>query len=161
MTTVLLVAAADPPRDVLAAALAEFAAAGADVDLALARDRKGTVTGLPLRSIHVLRRPAGRLRAGLPAAALRPGWWRRAARTGASLAVTRRGDLALRTWFAARWDPWVGQELRRADVLVALDRHAVYTVWRLARRVPGAAAVHGLDAGVRAVRARAPQPAVR
>ena len=152
MTRVLLVAAADPARDVLQAALAELGPAGVTVDLALARDRTATVRGLPLRRLHVMKRPAAGLRSGLPRAAASPRWWRSLARVGASQVVNRRGDLALRTWYAARWDPWVARAVREADVIAALDRHSVYAVWRLARRNRRAVVLHGLDAALRASR---------
>lgn len=42
----------------------------------------------------------------------------------------------------------------KADVVVAGDSHAIEAVWRLARRLPGPAAVNGVPAAVRELRTR-------
>ncbi len=149
MTRVLLVAAANVSRDAVANALGRFPA-GTVVDLAVPRNRPQDVKGLKLHHVRVMRRPASGLRSSLPKGAVSPRVWLRTGRAVASRVVSRRGSLPLKAWYAARWDPWVARATREADVLVALDRYAVYPVWQLARRNRRAAAVYGLDAAVRA-----------
>ncbi|MBI4940164.1 MAG: hypothetical protein HY830_05405 [Actinobacteria bacterium] len=62
--------------------------------------------------------------------------------------LDRRSSAAVRAFRAARRDPQTRAILRDADVLVALDRVAVYPVWRLARvgRTP---AFYGIPAALR------------
>lgn len=62
--------------------------------------------------------------------------------------LDRRSSTAVRAFRAARRDPQSRAILREADVLVALDRVAVYPVWRLARvgRTP---AFYGIPAALR------------
>ncbi len=60
-----------------------------------------------------------------------------------------------RAWLLARSDASVRAWVGEADVLVALDRFAIFTVWRLARRNRRPAAVFGMDAAVREVRRQA------
>ena len=50
--------------------------------------------------------------------------------------------------------PDVVEVLGAADVVCAGDPDAIETVWRVARRAPGPAAVNGVPAAVRALRAR-------
>ncbi|WIM95942.1 glycosyltransferase family 1 protein [Actinoplanes oblitus] len=61
-------------------------------------------------------------------------------------------------WLRARHDRRLRSLARAADVLVALDPHAVHTVWQLARRHRAADAVNGLTPALRAVAARAGAP---
>jgi glycosyltransferase involved in cell wall biosynthesis len=61
-------------------------------------------------------------------------------------------------WLRARRDPRLRDLVRAADVLVALDQHAVHTVWQFARRNRAADAVNGLAPALRAVAARAADP---
>jgi glycosyltransferase involved in cell wall biosynthesis len=56
----------------------------------------------------------------------------------------RRAPIPLRIWLLARYDPWLREHAARADVLVALERHGLYAVWRLARENQSAVAVMGL-----------------
>ncbi|NGO71250.1 glycosyltransferase family 4 protein [Streptomyces boncukensis] len=62
---------------------------------------------------------------------------------------------ARRLWRHTRRDAALRRRARAADVLVALDPAAVYTVWQLAQRNVRADAVHGLAPALRAVEARA------
>jgi hypothetical protein len=151
MTHVLVVAASNPNREALLSALERLAPAGATVDVALTRNRPQDLKGLAVHETHVMKVPRAGMRSGLPRSVVSPRWWRGLGRAVAWRVVNRRGDLPLRAWYGARWDPWVARSAGRADVLVALDRHAVYAVWRLRRRYPGARALHGLDAAVRVV----------
>ncbi|BCJ42947.1 hypothetical protein GCM10010168_03130 [Actinoplanes ianthinogenes] len=61
-------------------------------------------------------------------------------------------------WLRARHDQRLRALVRAADVLVALDQHAVHTVWQLARRNRAADGVFGLAPALRAVAARAAAP---
>ena len=151
MTRVLLVAAALPPRDALVEALARLDPAAVTVDLAVVRSRAQDTAGLPVREVHPMRRPRAALRRRLPRGAVSPRWWWQAYQAVAGRVVGRRGDLPLKAWYGARWDPWVTRAAAEADVIAALDKHAVYTVWKLARRHRGARAVLGVDAAVRAL----------
>ncbi|WP_335986372.1 hypothetical protein [Glycomyces sp. MUSA5-2] len=56
-------------------------------------------------------------------------------------------------WRRSRSDRWLRSRARRADVLVALDDAAVYTVWQLAQRNRTAKAVYGFAPALNAVRA--------
>jgi glycosyltransferase involved in cell wall biosynthesis len=60
------------------------------------------------------------------------------------LTVYRESAKGQKLWMRARRDGKVRATARSADVLVALDSNAVYTVWQLARRHRTAAAVSGL-----------------
>jgi glycosyltransferase involved in cell wall biosynthesis len=60
-----------------------------------------------------------------------------------------------RVWMHARRQSWLRRQARRADVLVALDAHAVYTVWRLAQRHREADAIYGINSTLKVVDARA------
>ncbi|WP_088318041.1 hypothetical protein [Kineosporia sp. R_H_3] len=69
--------------------------------------------------------------------------------------LDRRSSTGVRAFRAARRDPRSRAILRDADVLVALDRVAVYPVWRLARvrRTP---AFYGVPAALRHLDTAAP-----
>lgn len=56
-----------------------------------------------------------------------------------------------RVWSRIRREPWAREQARTADVLVALDAHAVYTVWRFAQRNRSADARYGIQAAVQAL----------
>ncbi len=157
MTTMLIVAAANPSAETLSAALEQLALLDVVVDVGLARNRSADVHGRCVRDVAVMH-PQRRPSVALPRTLLTPSWYRALARSVVARFPTARDDLALRCWYRARWDPWVATAAAGADVLVALDRYAVYTVWRLRRRHRGAIAVYGLDAAVLAVRSRAAGP---
>ncbi|MEV0005054.1 glycosyltransferase family 1 protein [Micromonospora sp. NPDC050980] len=59
-----------------------------------------------------------------------------------------------RVWSRIRREPWARERARTADVLVALDAHAVYTVWRFAQRNRSADARYGIQAAVQALAER-------
>jgi hypothetical protein len=151
VVNVLVLAAANPNRDALQKALERLAPAGATVDVALTRNRPQDLKGLGFHETRIMKAPRAGLRTGFPRGLVSPRWWRGLVRAVSWRVVSRRGDLPLRAWYGARWDPWVARAAGRADVLVALDRHAVYAVWRLRRRYPQAQALYGLDAAIRAV----------
>ncbi|MEV5692488.1 glycosyltransferase [Micromonospora globbae] len=64
-----------------------------------------------------------------------------------------------RVWTRIRREPWARERARTADVLVALDAHAIYTVWRMAQRNRAAAARYGIQAAVQALAERKAAPA--
>jgi hypothetical protein len=153
VTRVLLIAGVNPPRTVLESARRQLPP-DTTIDLALTRKQRNVFGGLGFRSARVVRRPPARLRSRVPGGLVTPGWWR-------DLAVAVRGKLLARsvrspakTWYAVKHDPWVRARIAEADVIVALDAHAIYAVWRVARRFPDTDAVFGIDAAVRAVLAR-------
>lgn len=75
----------------------------------------------------------------------------------AELPSTVRGgegaNRAQRFWNDLRLDPWVAARARSADVIVALDFSAVYSVWELAQRHREVNAQFGLAPAKRAVAA--------
>ncbi|RKN45445.1 glycosyltransferase [Micromonospora endolithica] len=64
-----------------------------------------------------------------------------------------------RVWSRIRREPWAREQARTADVLVALDAHAIYTVWRFAQRNRTADARYGIQAAVQALTERKDRPA--
>lgn len=150
MTLVLLVGVGQPARLALEDALPRLAALGAEVDVVLARDTRAVLAGLPIRTVRVLSasgRPAGtrRPRRGTPR------WFSEVARNRAVRHLRRPLGPDGTAWLRMRRDPWVLEAAKSADVLVALDRLAIWPTWRLARRNPRAAAVYGLDEALRRV----------
>ncbi|WP_446219594.1 glycosyltransferase [Micromonospora sp. IBHARD004] len=63
-----------------------------------------------------------------------------------------------RVWARIRREPWARERAHGADVLVALDAHAIYTVWRLAQRNRMADARYGVQAAVQALGERQGRP---
>ncbi|CAM5542224.1 glycosyltransferase family 1 protein [Streptomyces pilosus] len=135
MTEVLLVASARPQFGVLAESVRKFKAQGARVRLAGTFHLEPVaeeVSALGLAEAHQLPR-------GL---------------SHRSQALRRRASKSprgLRVWMQSQRDSWLRGRARKADVLVALDPDAVYTVWRLAQYNRGAEAKFGLAAGLKAV----------
>ncbi len=71
-----------------------------------------------------------------------------------SAAVRRkasRSPLGMRVWLQSKGDGWLRHEARHADVLVALDPGAVYTVWRLAQHYRIEEAHFGIAPALKAV----------
>jgi glycosyltransferase involved in cell wall biosynthesis len=79
--------------------------------------------------------------------------------TGAERTVYRESSKGQKLWMRARHDGRLRRAARAADVLVALDSNAVYTVWQLARRHRSAAAVSGLVPALQAVTERSAREA--
>ncbi len=63
-----------------------------------------------------------------------------------------------RAWMHGQRDPWLRARARQANVIVALDAHAVYTVWQLAQINASAHACYGVVAASRAVADRRERP---
>ncbi|MFF5101036.1 glycosyltransferase family 1 protein [Streptomyces sp. NPDC000134] len=137
MTDVLLIAADRPQFGVLADAVREFEALGAQVRLAgsfhlEAESTAGELARIPLTETHQLARNLKHR----------------------SQALRRRAGQSprgLRMWMRSGRDSWLRARARKADVLVALDAAAVYTVWRLAQYNRGAATRFGLAPALKAV----------
>lgn len=134
MTDVLVVASRNSRELAVVAAMDRLQAAGARVWYA-AYSRPRNDLGLPPGAVHVMRGAAGDGRD--------PGFWRR---------VFAETLLARQVWEWAGADEWVRAKAADADVLVALDQAAVYSVWQLAQENPGAVAVWGLSPAHDAVR---------
>ncbi|MEU4778200.1 glycosyltransferase family 1 protein [Micromonospora sp. NPDC023633] len=80
------------------------------------------------------------------------------AKTAPSRTALRAGP-GERVWARIRREPWLRERYRSADVLVAMDAHAIYTVWRLAQRNRTADARYGVAAAVQAIAERKMRPA--
>jgi hypothetical protein len=63
-----------------------------------------------------------------------------------------KADNIEKPWLLAQTDPWLMKHAKEADVLVALDARAVYTVWELAQINTTAKAVRGLYESLEAVK---------
>ncbi|MFD4571183.1 glycosyltransferase [Streptomyces sp. NPDC058417] len=138
MTEVLLVASTRPQFGVLAEAVAKFNALGARVRLAgsFHLEAEGVPEQLAASELAETHQLPRNLRHR--SQALR----RRASKSPAGL----------RLWMQVQRDTWLRSHGRDADVLVALDPNAVYTVWRLAEFNRTAAAQFGLNPALRAVK---------
>lgn len=152
MSRVLLIGIANPSRLALEPAVRAMAADGADVQLVVVRDLPAVRRGLPLAAVHVIGRKSALPleESATPAQVL---WWKvqRAFYVRLIRRVAQRCRPTLRAWLLLRFDPWVRAAAREADVIVALDVYAVYSVRYFGKRRPESALVHGLDAAVRAV----------
>ncbi|MFD5251684.1 glycosyltransferase family 1 protein [Streptomyces bobili] len=137
MTEVLLVASVRPQFGVLAEAVRKFNALGASVRLTgtfhlEAEGVREQLAEIELAETHQLPRNLGHR----------------------SQALRRRASKSpsgLRMWMQAQRDSWLRSRARHADVLVALDVAAVYTVWRLAEYNRAAPAKFGLTPALKAV----------
>jgi hypothetical protein len=58
--------------------------------------------------------------------------------------LVQKLSLPVQTWLLLRRDAVAWEHVRQADVIVALDRHAAYAVWRAAHARPGTQALLGL-----------------
>lgn len=157
MIRVLIVAEKAPARpNVFAAALRQFAEAGAQVSLigGFAADE---AAGLARPAV-----PAGTAGLGGTTGFAMPAGTAGLGGTAGLVTVTtlvpgRRGTgtAGEALWRRFRGDAAARRAAARADVLVALDPAAVHTVWQLGRRHRGAVAVLGLAPALRAVEAYA------
>jgi hypothetical protein len=151
---ILLVAAIPPSELAVVPAVTELVSAGYEVSLALGRNFRLALPVLDGVDVHLL--DLGRpWLSGPKPGRWTPAWawvvarnlfyqlaWRRVGRRVLGLIYLTR-----RTWHLAHADPWFRDRAREATVMVALDRYAVYAVWKAARRYNSAApALHGLTA---------------
>ena len=73
-------------------------------------------------------------------------------------AAAKAASAPRRAWMHGQRDPWLRARGREANVIVALDAHAVYTVWQLAQINASAHACYGVMAASRAVADRRERP---
>jgi glycosyltransferase involved in cell wall biosynthesis len=137
VTEVLLVATSRPQFGVLADAVAKFNAQGARVHLGGSFHLEAE--GVPEELAKVELAEAHQLPRSLK---------HRSQALRRRLGKSPRG---LRNWVQVKGDSWLRSRARRADVLVALDVGAVYTVWRLAEYNRTAPAKFGLAPALKAV----------
>ncbi|MGL4174374.1 MAG: hypothetical protein ACRCTR_09975 [Actinomycetota bacterium] len=157
MRRILLVSAVLPSELALLPAIEKLSNAGYQISLALPRNFGPALPQVAPAQEHVLDLARPWLKGPKPAR-WTPAWlwvvirnvfyqvvWRRLGRRVLALMnVTRR------TWHLAHADPWFRDQALKADLIVALDRYATYTVWKAARKYNTTApALHGLDAASR------------
>jgi hypothetical protein len=136
VTSVLIIATRRPAEpSVLLGALDRFRALGATVSVACGFDVAGFPIDPELAEWHGFEGPP-------------PRGDKRFAQAIAKASPPRRA------WLQAHRSAWVRQRARRADVLVAMDPHAVYAVWEFAQRNWHADAVYGLVPSLRALESR-------
>ncbi|MFF5214464.1 glycosyltransferase family 1 protein [Micromonospora sp. NPDC000442] len=138
MSDVLLVTGVSPKPGILATAVTRLREVGARVYLVGALDTEDIPADLALDGLCAL--PADIAEATPNRAAVR----------------ATPGE---RVWTQVWRDSWAREQAHSADVLVALDAPAIYTVWRMAQRNPAAAARYGVQAAVQAVLDGPGQPA--
>lgn len=129
MTDVLFVCSKNPPMSVVADTLGKLNAEGARVHfggIVPSRAAREHRDELDFAAIHDLAQAKVRRAMQLP-----------------------RGE---QMWLRVRSDAWLRERARAAQVLVALDEGALYTVWQLAQRNRTAKAVYGFAPAVSAVR---------
>jgi hypothetical protein len=156
MTQVLLVCGLAPARPVLEDALPALAAAGVSVRVFVQNpSHRQSFAGMPTAEPRVLKR---RPRKGLPA------WRWSPIRIVVGLEwrvnrfLVRRAGPAPRLWLQARSDPWFRAAVQESQVIVAMDRHAVYTAWRANRLKGERRAFYGLPATLRHLSVSASDP---
>jgi glycosyltransferase involved in cell wall biosynthesis len=135
VTDVLIVASARPQLGVLADSVRKFRDRGARVHLAGTFHLKPVTEQLSqaeLDGLHQLPRSS-------------------AHRSSAVMRKARDSPKGMRVWIQAQNDAWLRSHARKADVLVALDTDAIYTVWRLAQHNRSAKALFGLAPAMKAV----------
>ena len=148
---VLVLGVTPPPPLALEEALAGFAASGVTVRLVFTRDPATTLAGHAFEASKVVGARQGP--ASAPARFSLP-WFSLVARNVLVRGTLRQLPARTRAWLAVRADREGRVWAAAADVIVALDRYAVYPAWRLGRRSPGATVVFGADAALREVRRR-------
>ncbi|MFF6904678.1 glycosyltransferase [Streptomyces sp. NPDC012389] len=135
MTDVLFIATKKPPVGVLADALAQFRGKGARTYLAGTFRTASVAEALTLAGLdemHQLPRNLNKRSAAL----------RRKAKASPA---------GMRVWMQSHRDRWLRRQARSAQVIVALDTGAVYTVWRLAQYNTTAEAHFGIAPALRAL----------
>ncbi|MFB8106120.1 glycosyltransferase [Streptomyces sp. NPDC056007] len=135
MTDVLFIATKKPPVGVLADALAQFQGKGARTYLAGTFRTASVAEALTLAGLdemHQLPRNLNKRSATL----------RRKAKASPA---------GMRVWMQSHRDRWLRRQARSAQVIVALDTGAVYTVWRLAQYNTTAEAHFGIAPALRAL----------
>lgn len=135
MTDVLIIASARPQLAVLADAVAKLRAQGARVYLAATFHLKPVaeeISEAGFADTHQLPRSVSH-------------------RSSTLRRQAREAPKSMRVWLQAKGDAWLRTHARKADVFVALDSNAVYSVWRLAQHNRAAEAVFGLGPALKTV----------
>ncbi|WP_175412793.1 glycosyltransferase family 1 protein [Streptomyces sp. TRM64462] len=135
MTRVLFIASAKPQLGVFKDSVRKFRAQGAQTFLAGTfhlESNAEELAAIELDGTHQLPRSL-------------------AFRSAAVRRKASKSPLGMRVWLQSKRDGWLRQEARRADVLVALDPGAVYTVWRLAQHYRVDEAHFGIAPALKAV----------
>lgn len=147
MTQVLLVCAIAPARPALEEALPALAAAGVTVEVCVKNpNHRWRFAALPTEELHVLSRKPWEGRPDSRWSPIRIALgieWR------FHLLRMRQATPAVRLWLLASRDPWFKQAVKESQVIVAMDRLAVYTVWRANRLEGNRRAFYGLPATMR------------
>ncbi|MGW6459310.1 glycosyltransferase [Streptomyces sp. NPDC055078] len=147
MTHVLLIAGAVPQPAVLRASLEKFRAAGATVQLVGMFSTSDITDITDATADH-----------GVAPDGLRSLKEANAARGTAFAKRVGKLPAPRRVWASAERDPQTRVWARRAQVLVALDPSAVYTIWQFAQRNRRAQAVFGTAPALKAVADRRDRP---
>lgn len=147
MTQILLVCARAPARPGLEEALPALAAAGVTVQVCLQNPiYRVHFAGMPSEEIHVLsRKPL----AGRPTSRWSPVRIALGVEWRAHLLRMRRSGPAVKLWLLASRDAWFRQTVSESQVIVAMDRLSVYTVWRANRLKGDHRVFYGLPAALR------------
>ena len=147
MTQILLVCAAVPARPVLEEALPALAAAGVTVQVCVQNPNlRARFAGLPTEKLHVLARKPWK---GLPSSRANPVRIALALEWRVRVLYMRRAGPTLKLWLLASRDPWFRQTVKDSQVIVAMDRLSVYTVWRANRLKGDHRVFYGLPAVLR------------
>lgn len=141
---IMLLAGTRPNLVALQNMVPPLARPGVEIELAMRRTTSDDLSGLPLSDAYALRAPVA------DAPSLSPEWMASTWRSRVLPRIAARRDPVLETWVLSRRSPRVWEALLNADIVVALDRFAVYTAWRVAQERPDGDVVLGLtEAGLR------------
>ncbi|MCK8676859.1 MULTISPECIES: glycosyltransferase family 1 protein [Streptomyces] len=134
MTNVLFIASTKPQMGVFADSVRKFQALGAATYLGgvFHLPSVAELGTTPLTETHQLPRNLN-------------------TRSAALRRKARKAPGGMKVWLQARGDSWLRRQARHADVLVALDPGAVYTVWRLAQYYRVEEAHFGIAPALKAV----------
>ena len=113
-------------------------AQGATIELATRRKLETDLSDWPIKAYQI------RPRVEVPGAKLSPSWVQSVWRGRVVRRLARRKDATVATSMLAMRDPDVVKGLWSADIVVALDTAAVYTLWKVAQERPDGDFVFGL-----------------
>jgi glycosyltransferase involved in cell wall biosynthesis len=145
-TSILLLAGTKISPIALQQALPQLRATGAQVRLATRWDAAEAVAGEDL----VWRKVAPHVSKVLQR--LSPTWWRRIEARRVAARIKTRHSAAEALWQLIQRDNIARPWLAEADLVVALDRYAALTAWRVMQERPEVVAVLGLAEALRLVR---------
>jgi glycosyltransferase involved in cell wall biosynthesis len=147
-TSILLLAGTKVSPIALQQAVPQLRATGAQVRLATRWDAAQAVAGLDLVSRKVAPHVSKILRR------LSPTWWRRIEARRVAKRIKTRHSASEALWQLIQRDSIARPWLAEADLVVALDRYAALTAWRVLQERPEVVAVLGLAEALRLVRER-------